>query len=161
MPAPAPDVTVFYVRASLIQNVEITSPRDGKVVKAERQFPIFSSGAELPMMQRPGRDCRAIWRGKGAGGTDESELALDGQGRLPNDYEGRPTTLEGWVGRLTRQRELTSSVETPIKVSHILRLEVFFSVHGENVQGEKFPDGGPGELRVMKVDKKVVVPAVR
>lgn len=46
-------------------------------------------------------------------------------------------------------------------MSHILRLEVFFSVHGEDVCGGKLNDGGPGELRVMRVDKKVVVPAVR
>jgi hypothetical protein len=78
-----------------MQSTEVTSPRDGKVVKVERQFPIFSSGTELPMKQRPGKECSAIWRGRDADGEDEAELALDGQGRLPNDYEGRPTTLEG------------------------------------------------------------------
>lgn len=52
------------------------------------------------------------------------------------------------------------SVETPIKVSHVLRTEVFFSVHGEDVKGDPLPDGGPGELRVMYVNKSVVLPAV-
>lgn len=51
-------------------------------------------------------------------------------------------------------------VETPIKVGHQLRMQVYFSVQGEDVQGNKLDDGGPGELRVLRVDKKVILPAV-
>ena len=45
-------------------------------------------------------------------------------------------------------------------MSHVLRTEVFFSVHGEDVKGNKLSDGGPGELRIMYVNKPVVLPAV-
>jgi len=95
LPAPSPDATIFYIRASLVQHTEVTSPRDGKKVKVIKEFPVFSGGSGVPKVMRPSTQVDALWRGTGAGGSDEAELALKGQGRLPNDYEGRPTTLEG------------------------------------------------------------------
>lgn len=95
LPALSPAATVFHVKGSLIQNTVITSPRDGAKAQIDKEFTIVSYGPGMPQERNPGTNVDAIWRGKDAGGEDENELALDGQGRLPNDYEGRPTTLEG------------------------------------------------------------------
>lgn len=62
------------------------------------------------------------------------------------------------ISRRGRGGGTDDSVETPIRVSHQLRMEVFFSVWGEDVQGN--PIDGPGELRVLRVDKNVILPAV-
>ena len=51
------------------------------------------------------------------------------------------------------------SVETPINVSHALRTEVWYSVEGEDVEGQPLQGGGPGVLRMLRVDKEVIVPA--
>ncbi|ORX40882.1 hypothetical protein BD324DRAFT_612440 [Kockovaella imperatae] len=144
--APSPESTIYHVRVSLHQKAEITSPRDGAEVTVERLFPITAEGVPPDLKRKVQKaDQPAIWRGVQAGGQDDWELRLDGQGRLPNDYHGRPTTLEG--------------VETPIRVSHALRTEVWFSVRGEDANGRSFGKDVPGELRILRVEKPVIVPS--
>ena len=46
---------------------------------------------------------------------------------------------------------------TPIRVSHDLLLQVFYSIDGETVTGQ--PCEGPGELRMMQVKVPVNVPS--
>lgn len=58
-------------------------------------FQILSYGKGVPSASRPDSKTHAIWRGVDASGQDREELVIDGQGTLPNDYEGRPTTLDG------------------------------------------------------------------
>lgn len=43
--------------------------------------------------------------------------------------------------------------------SHSLVLEVFYSVYGEDVAGDKLPAPGHGHLRLLKVDKPVTIPS--
>ena len=94
--APSPKVTVFYVAIALCQTANVTSPRDGVKTVNERVFPIGSHGQRPSRLTlRPDHTHQAIWRGKEASGEDREELAVDGEGRLPNDYEGRPSTLQG------------------------------------------------------------------
>ena len=97
IPAPSPRVAIFFIQLSLIQIANITSPRDGAKAKVERSFPLFSYGTcprNVTDNQRLDK-IDTIWRGTEAGGKDAHELALDGRGKLPIDYEGRPSTLEG------------------------------------------------------------------
>ena len=96
LPAPSPKTTVYYVNVSLLQRADITSPRDGAKRTIERTFLITSDGtAPDPNVKVAKKDQPVIWRGKETGGDDDWELVLDGQGKLPNDYHGRPTTLQG------------------------------------------------------------------
>lgn len=57
---------------------------------------------------------------------------------------------------LTRRR----SIVTPIKVSHSLIYEIYFSVWGETDKGEPMSKPGPGGLRFMKVQRPIAVPSV-
>lgn len=50
---------------------------------------------------------------------------------------------------------------SPIHVGHKLVAEVYFSVHGEDDQGQTMAKPGPGGLRVMRISRPVVVPSVR
>ena len=54
--------------------------------------------------------------------------------------------------------ELMSRTITPLRVSHELVLQVFYSIEGQGVYGE--PIAGPGELRMMGVKVPVIVPSV-
>jgi len=47
---------------------------------------------------------------------------------------------------------------TPIRVSHELVLQVFYSIAGKSIGGK--PISGPGELRAMVLKLPVVVPSV-
>ena len=57
-----------------------------------------------------------------------------------------------------RRTNLVSSTITPIRVSHEMILQVFYSVEGETVAGAI--KDGPGELRMMAVKMPVLVPSV-
>jgi hypothetical protein len=50
---------------------------------------------------------------------------------------------------------------TPVKVTHALVTEVYFSVYGEDQSGKPMLRPGNGGLRVLKVKKEVVLPSVR
>ena len=52
------------------------------------------------------------------------------------------------------------SVKTPLRVSHELGFDLFYSVYGEDDKGSKLRKAGPGELRVMRVARSVVLPSV-
>jgi len=52
-------------------------------------------------------------------------------------------------------------VKTPIKVSHTLQIEVFFSVYGQDQQGQPMKTPGPGGSRLLKIQRPVMVPSVR
>lgn len=56
---------------------------------------------------------------------------------------------------------LTFRVKTPIKVSHSLQLEVFFSIYGQDQQGQTMKTPGPGGSRLLKIHRPVIVPSVR
>lgn len=47
---------------------------------------------------------------------------------------------------------------TPIRVTHELLLQVYYSIYGESVKGEKIK--GPGELRLMSVRVPIHLPSV-
>lgn len=47
---------------------------------------------------------------------------------------------------------------TPIRVTHELLLQVYYSIHGESVKGEKIK--GHGELRLMSVRVPIHLPSV-
>jgi hypothetical protein len=66
---------------------------------------------------------------------------------------------EGFVLWCQRSRaESYCRTITPIRVSHDLTLQVFYSVEGESVAGATIE--GPGELRLMAVRLNVLVPSV-
>ena len=53
-----------------------------------------------------------------------------------------------------------TSVVTPIRVSHILETQIFFSVHGFDARDQPVLKNGPGQLRIMRLQTRVVLPAV-
>ncbi|ORY26977.1 hypothetical protein BCR39DRAFT_539659 [Naematelia encephala] len=142
--SPSPDATIYHIRIGLAQKARITSPRDDpattKPIVIERFFPILAHGDTPPPGRSTGERMAPIWK-HGEGGD---ELIFNGQGRLPDDTLGRPSTLEG--------------NETPIQVSHRLVTEVWFSVYGEDQFGKPLKQPGPGELRVLRIEKPVIVP---
>ena len=81
----------------------------------------------------------------------------------------RPPTMGEWDSRLSVQCccirrvglivMLLNRTITPIRVSHQVLLQVFYSVEGETVAGALC--NGPGELRVMAVKIPTVIPSVR
>jgi hypothetical protein len=54
----------------------------------------------------------------------------------------------------------SSSVETPLRVSHEIVFEVYFSVANEDARGRALPVPGPGGLRFLRVQKPIIVPSV-
>lgn len=148
IPEPTPTTSIYYIRVFLRQTYAITSPRDdpatAEPIVTTTPFVVYEKGVRPPP-HRPTRDMPALWRGRAAEGGDTGGINISAVGRLPNDETGRPSTLEGVI--------------TPIKVTHQLVLEVWYSVYGEDVSGDPLPNGGQGQLRVLRVDKPVVVPS--
>lgn len=68
--------------------------------------------------------------------------------------DGRRLSPGGLFNALTDH-----SVITPIKVTHQLVMEVWYSIFGEDVGGNPLPEGGQSQLRVLRVDKPVTVPS--
>jgi hypothetical protein len=93
-PDPAPHTTVHAVAVSLEQTTSLTSPRDppdAKPVVRTRTFELCAQGTTPP----PGETLRhtgALW----SGNPGES-CVIEGNGRLPNDEYGRPSTPLGYV----------------------------------------------------------------
>lgn len=52
------------------------------------------------------------------------------------------------------------SVVTPIKVSHALLAEVFFSVYGEDEKGKPMTRPGAGGLKILRINRPVLVSSV-
>lgn len=69
----------------------------------------------------------------------------------------RETVNSSWLGHVGGAL-LTCSIITPIEVYHAFNVEVYFSVFGENEYGEGI--NGPGGLRVMRLQRPVVLPSV-
>ncbi|ORY31277.1 hypothetical protein BCR39DRAFT_527254 [Naematelia encephala] len=145
-----PNVTIFCFRIQLAQTTTIVSPRDtadeAKPVTHTRHFVVLQEGQRPPRgHMHPAGNWPALWKGKDAGGSDDDEFKVDAKGRLPDDDDGRPSTLPFII--------------TPIRVSHALITEVFFAVYGETDSGKKMPIPGPGGLRVLKISRPVMVPS--
>lgn len=94
--------TIFYVRVDLVQTVVVRSPRDKgpkaeeKAVRTSRRHIVAKEGRRPPKdVKRPDSTMQAVRRGKGCEGKDEGDLDLVTKGRLPNDVDTRPSTLEG------------------------------------------------------------------
>jgi len=77
------------------------------------------------------------------GGNGEEGWKTRAVLRMPNHEKIRPSTNPGTI--------------TPIRVSHEMLLQVFYSVDGEHVNG--MPREGPGELRMMQVKLNINIPS--
>ncbi|TXT16037.1 hypothetical protein VHUM_00540 [Vanrija humicola] len=148
IPDPSPTTTIYYARLLLNQTATITSPRDDPAtavpIVSSTPFVIWDKG-HRPPKATPTRDTSAFYRGRSAQGSDAGGLVLSGVGRIPNDEAGRPSTLP--------------IVITPIKVTHSLILEVWYSVYGEDARGMTYDKPQQGQLRVLRVEKPVVLPS--
>lgn len=93
---PAAAVTIFYARICLQQTYAIKSPRDDetKPTVHPTTFVICEKGMRPPAA-RPSPGTPALWRGTAAGGKDTGPFTISTVGRLPNDENGRPSTLDG------------------------------------------------------------------
>ncbi len=82
--------------------------------------------------------------------------------KLPNDDKCRPSTLPEWVFPCSHRVMIAerSRIETPVRVTHSLITEIFFSVHGEDQYGRKMNPVAAGGLRVMRASRPVVLPSV-
>jgi hypothetical protein len=74
---------------------------------------------------------------------DEGEITLDATGRSPHDEQGRPSSIP--------------NIPTPITVTHKLAVELLYSVWGEDTKGDRLPDGGPGMVRALVVEKPTAI----
>jgi len=63
--------------------------------------------------------------------------------RMPNEDHMRSTTLSG--------------INTPIHIKHEFKMQVFYSIWGEDAQGRELPNGGPGEPRMGTMTQSVMV----
>lgn len=150
MPGPGPDVAMYYIRTVLEQTATMCSPRDRLCTPptvSMQSFVIWEKGVK-PRTKMVPANAPAIWRGMEAGGKDSGCLELSGFGRLPNDQIGRPSTLDGII--------------TPIRMTHKLVMEVFYSVKGLDVHGKPLPKSMKGaEARLLRIEKPVIVPSCR
>ncbi|GFZ42594.1 hypothetical protein JCM24511_00310 [Saitozyma sp. JCM 24511] len=167
-----PEATIYSLRVSLTQTTTIHTPRDVSApthpadvegIKTVRQYEIWKQGVRPRKGEVLGENTPALWRksrfgeGRGGAGAEEGdgereresgesgeEYVVRGVGRLPDDKTMRPSTLEG--------------ILTPIKVSHSLLLEIWFSVdQPKSIDGQI--NAAPPELSVMRTEKSVIVPS--
>lgn len=146
-----PSTTIFSIHVTLCQTTRVRSPRDGeggKELVRTRRFVVVERGKRPPPNQLfPDTSSPAIYRGRGAGGKDDGALIVEMSGRVAeNDYQVRPSTTRG--------------VQTPIHVSHVLQVDMFFSVYGLDSAGKSLHRRGAGGLQVMRVSREVMLPAV-
>lgn len=140
-----PTATIFDFRVNLVQTVTARSPRDQEQAVMVRPFTVIKQGKRPNAdHKRPGKECKAIWRGTAAGGTASGACHCAGKGRMPRDRDARPSTVEG--------------VETPLRISHSLAVKVVFSIWGEDAYGQPIKPG-PGEQRRLKIARPVILPA--
>lgn len=116
----------------------------------------------LENAQHPDQNMPALWRGKDAGGRVSGDLEISSKGQLPNDDHARPSTVGGYVSSSRRAKTALTSISiiTPIKVSHSLVTEVYFSVYGETDRSEKMSRPGPVGLRLLKISRPIILPSV-
>lgn len=155
LPSLPPTATIFSFSLLLAQTTTLVSPRDdpntATPLKSTRHFTIIERGTRPPKDCRfPTKDYKALWRGIGVPGSGARDGDLNGgvwgvhdKGRLPLDEVARPSTLPGII--------------TPIRVSHSLIANVYFSIQDEDEYGR--PCRGPGGLRLLKVSHDVILPS--
>ncbi|KAL7423927.1 hypothetical protein Q5752_001512 [Cryptotrichosporon argae] len=149
VPSPAPSCTIFFVRLLLVQSYTIRSPRTPNDPPHKPEAPRNHVLYQIGRPHRPGEkvlahNVPALWRGPGACGKDpEGGWKTRAVVRLPNHDKIRPSTNEGTI--------------TPIRVTHDLTLQIFYSVEGETVTGR--PIKGPGEVRMCQIRVGVLVPS--
>ncbi|ORY35614.1 hypothetical protein BCR39DRAFT_511144 [Naematelia encephala] len=150
IPAPDPRATIFFCRLLVTQSYCLHSPRTPNAPphapEAPKHHVIYQVGKpHRHNDRRPGHSQESLWRGPQAGGIDSAEdgWKTKAVARMPNHEKIRPSTSHGTV--------------TPIRVSHEVQLQVFYSVEGETVAGMQIQ--GPGELRMMAVKLPVIVPS--
>lgn len=153
IPSPSPRCTVFFVRLIVSQTYELISPR------TPNEPPHKPEAAKNHVVYQVGRPHRhgesrlahtipALWRGKEAGGTEQTGPSAGWRTRaivrLPTHEKIRPSTNSGTI--------------TPIRVSHELLLRVFYSIEGEAVNGSKLTTG-PGEVRMCQMRMPICIPS--
>ncbi|WVQ74881.1 hypothetical protein IAR50_004488 [Cryptococcus sp. DSM 104548] len=156
VPAPSPRATIFLFRLILAQSYSVVSPRtpnDPPIVpETPKQHVLYQIGrVHKSTESHPGTGVDCLWRGKevpkkGKEKEDaerEDAWSVKAVVRVPNHDKIRPTTNEGTI--------------TPIRVSHELIFQVYYSVHGEDVKGEAIK--GAGELRMMRTKIPIKVPS--
>ncbi|TYJ55457.1 hypothetical protein B9479_003847 [Cryptococcus floricola] len=164
LPLPKPTTSIFLLRLTLSQRYTLTSPRTPDLPPYEPQpaqdFVIYQVGKPGRQGERfPGLDVGALWRGTEVEGksaeSEEGKKGVSSKGqsqegwkikavaRLPTHDKIRPSTNEGTI--------------TPIRVSHELIIQVYYSCYGEKLNGEKV--NGPGELRRMTSRSPINVPS--
>ncbi|KJE02880.1 hypothetical protein I311_03382 [Cryptococcus gattii NT-10] len=145
LPAPSASTTIFLVRLLLSQSYAIISPRTPNeppyTPEKPKQHVLYQIGFAHPKSgSYPGRECEALWRGHEAGGKgglegEDQGWKVSAVARMPNHFEVRPSTHSGTI--------------TPLRLSHKLIFQAYYSVHGESAQGQKID--GPGQLRMMSI----------
>ncbi|ADV22616.1 hypothetical protein I315_05848 [Cryptococcus gattii Ru294] len=145
LPAPSASTTIFLVRLLLSQSYTIISPRTPNeppyTPEKPKQHVLYQIGFAHPKSgSYPGRECEALWRGHEAGGKgglegEDQGWKVSAVARMPNHFEVRPSTHSGTI--------------TPLRLSHKLIFQAYYSVHGESAQGQKID--GPGQLRMMSI----------
>ncbi|XAO25735.1 hypothetical protein I312_104564 [Cryptococcus bacillisporus CA1280] len=145
IPAPSASTTIFLVRLLLSQSYTIISPRTPNdppyTPESPKQHVLYQIGFAHPKSgSYPGRECEALWRGHEAGGKgglegEDEGWKVSAVARMPNHFEVRPSTHSGTI--------------TPLRLSHKLVFQVYYSVHGESAEGQKID--GPGQLRMMSI----------
>jgi len=145
IPSPSPTTTVFALNVRLSQTHTLISPRDGTTLPTTRSWLLHSIG-KRPEIQHvhPSKHLPAMWRGVEAGGKDKDGWRHEARARLPKGNLIRPSTLHG--------------VLTPIRVSHNLIFELFFSVYGEEASGKPMSVPNPGALRLLKWVRPIIIP---
>ncbi|TYJ52586.1 hypothetical protein B9479_006794 [Cryptococcus floricola] len=156
VPAPSPSTTIFLFRLILAQSYSVVSPRTPNdpphVPEPPKQHVLYQIGRVHKSTEshpEVGVDC--LWRGKEVSDKEKKKEGMEGEeswtvkavARMPNHDKIRPTTNEGTI--------------TPIRVSHELIIQVYYSVHGEDVKGR--PIKGAGELRMMRTKIPLRVPS--
>ncbi|KGB79453.2 hypothetical protein CNBG_5291 [Cryptococcus deuterogattii R265] len=153
IPTPTPATTIFLLRLALSQTYTFTSPRTPNqrphLPEPAKHHVLYQIGRQHKAGEKyPGPECESLWRGYLAGGHG----GLGGQdhgwnvravARIPSHDKTRPSTHDGTI--------------TPIRVTHELLLQVYYSIHGESVKGEKIK--GHGELRLMSVRVPIHLPS--
>ncbi|ODO06697.1 hypothetical protein I350_04055 [Cryptococcus amylolentus CBS 6273] len=156
VPAPSPRTTIFLFRLILAQSYSVVSPRTPNdpphIPESPKQHVLYQIGRVHKSTEshpEVGVDC--LWRGKEVPDKEKKKEGMEGEeswtvkavARMPNHDKIRPTTNEGTI--------------TPIRVSHELIIQVYYSVHGEDVKGRLIK--GAGELRMMRTRIPLRVPS--
>ncbi|EAL23539.1 hypothetical protein CNBA1860 [Cryptococcus deneoformans B-3501A] len=149
IPAPSAKTTIFLARLVLTQSYTITSPRTPNVPpsspESQQKFVLYQVGRQHKQGEvAPGRSADALWRGiEAAGAGGEEGWKIKAVARIPGHDKIRPTTYDGTI--------------TPIKVSHELTLQLYYSMDGLSVTGQCVE--GPGALRLMQVRIPIFLPS--